>query len=370
MSQSEGRAREVLLTGFPRYVARLVLEQILERETETTVRLLVPAGRRDEAVAEIDELGAEDRISLLEGEASAIDLGIGGSEYLDLVANVTDIYHVPRPVPADTGRRQLVDTHRREAQNILDVAADMTSLNRVNHLSSALVSGTRTGVIMETDFDEGQSFRNGWEEAKFEAERAIRGAPASVPTTIYRPTLIVGHSETGQLDRLNGPYYLLGALVQMPEGVPLFVPGEGQYPLNLVPVDFVARAIHALSLTNGAEDETYHLCDPDPFSARRLFELVARRAGNPPRAGNVPFKMTKWLMKVPGLRRWTRTPRQLLESIDHLAVYNAVRARTDLPDAVRCPPFTGYVDALVDHLEQVDLDFRDASVGHFLGVEF
>src|SRR5690606_21449874 len=112
-------------------------------------------------------------------------------------------------------------------RNVIDAALEMKKLNRLNHFSTAFVAGDRTGVIMEDELDEGQRFRNAYEETKFQAEKALVEARRTIPITIFRPSLIVGDSVTGEIDKMAGPYYIMNAIVLMPPNVPVLMPGKG-----------------------------------------------------------------------------------------------------------------------------------------------
>jgi len=349
------QGRDILLTGFPTFLARKLLETILEREPDSYIRLLVYPELLDEAHERLDEIDPDDdQIDLLEGDVVAIDLGLSGTQYLDLVANVTDIYHIASVWYLGADEQQAFDVNVRGARHVLDAAREAKSLERLNHLSTAFVSGDRTGVILEDELDEGQQFRNAYEETKFQAEVAVRDAMDHLPITVYRPTIVVGDSETGEIDRMAGPYYLMNAIVEMPPGVPILMPGKGEFPLNVVPADFVVESMHTISRLDSSEGKTYHLCDPNPLSARKVFELVADCVGKSAPVGRMPYRLTKWIMKVPYLEQLTRSPRQFLDDFNQLKIYNGMNTSIALPGDQRCPPFPTYVDRLVDYIRNSD----------------
>jgi nucleoside-diphosphate-sugar epimerase len=159
---------------------------------------------------------------------------------------------------------------------VLDLAGNAGSLSGSS--TSALPCLRRPGgVIAEDELDAGQGFRNAWEETKFQAEGVARAVP-SLPVTVLRPSTVVGDSRTGEIDRFEGPYSLGILLVASPLVVPLPLPGDGVAPLNVVPVDFVVRAAAHLARDARSAGRTFHLVDPNPMSARRVYELIAERA--------------------------------------------------------------------------------------------
>src|SRR5205807_591367 len=147
------------------------------------------------------------------------------------------------------------------------------------HFSTVFVSGDRVGVIAEDELAARQSFRNAYEESKFEAEILVRRAMGQLPCTVLRPSIVVGDSKTGEIDRFEGPYAIAILLVTSPLAVPLPLPGDGVAPLNVVPIDFVVEAAAAIHHDPRAVGRTFQVVDPNPSSSRRVYELVAGRAG-------------------------------------------------------------------------------------------
>ena len=347
--------RDILLTGFPSFVARRLLGVIVEREPEAFVRLLVRPDYVDEAERQLVAMEIDrDRVDLLAGDVVAMDLGLSGTEYLDVVESVTDIYHVASIwwLGVDRETSNLVNVIG--TRNVLDAAFEMKRLNRLNHFSTAFVAGDRTGVIMEDELDEGQKFRNAYEETKFAAEMALQEASRHLPISIFRPGIIVGDSKTGEIDKMAGPYYIMNAIVLMPPNVPVLIPGKGDKPLNLVPIDWVCCAMHRISLRDDSAGKTYHLCDPNPLSARKVFELVADAAGRRAPVGRFPYRLTKLVLKFPYLEKLTRSPRQFMDDFNQLTIYNCINTFDALGVEDTCPPFPTYVARLVNYIKATD----------------
>lgn len=351
-------ARDILLTGFPSFMPRRMLETIFENEPDSFVRLLVRPDFVDRAARRLDAMGADpDRYQILSGDVVSLDLGLSGTEYLELLANVTDIYHIASIWYLGAGKREIQRVNVEGARNIIDAALEMEHLKRLNHYSTAFVAGQRSGVIMEDELDEGQSFRNAYERTKYEAELIMRRAMDLIPISIYRPSIVVGDSKTGEIDSMAGPYFLMNLIVQMPESFPILMPGKGDKPLNLVPIDYVCEAMHRISLQKESVGKTFHLCDTNPLSAQKVFELIARTAGKRPPIGHVPYSLTKWVMKIPYVEKLTRGPRQFAEDFNQLTIYNSIHAVDALKGDLRCPPFPSYVENLVNFIKSSSTSF-------------
>jgi thioester reductase-like protein len=174
-----------------------------------------------------------------------------------------------------------------------------------------------------------------------------------VPVTVLRPSIIVGHSRTGEIDRLDGPYLLVLLLLTSPVEITLPLPTRGDAPLNLVPIDYVARAAAAMMVEPGAVSRTFHLVDPAPLPARRVFELVAATAGRKLPRGFIPVNLTRALLRTPGLERFVKSPRAFLERLATPVTYASNGAREILvPLGIECAPFEQYVDPLVTHVRE------------------
>jgi len=357
-AESEGRGRPevVLVTGFPAFTARRMAIQILSADPEARVFLLARAKFADDARELARSLPPERgaRIEVIEGDVCDMDLGLSGTEYRTLAGAITSIQHMAgiyyMGVDRATARRVNVDGTR----GVLELARDAVRLRRMCHWSTAAVSGRRKGVILEEELDEGQSFHNFYEETKFEAEKLARAAQRSLPITILRPGIVVGDSATGEIDKLDGPYYLIVListnLLQM--RVPL--PGRGSAPLHLVPIDFVMEAAYRLSCDERAAGKTFHLTDPNPMPARRVYELVAELSQGKLARSFLPVGIARTLLRTPGLERLARAPLSFLESFDRQCFYNCRNTMALLQESgLRCPPFDSYAENLVHFVRGV-----------------
>jgi thioester reductase-like protein len=365
-------ADTTLVTGFPNFTAKRLVRRLLETDPEERVFLLARDKFRAAATDYLSTLpdDARARVEVVVGDVCDIDLGLTGAEYTALAGTITAIHHTAAIYFLGAKRRLVESVNVDGTREVLDLAQACTRLRRFTHWSTAQVSGTRSGVILEEELDTGQRFHNVYEETKFRAERMVREAARALPITVVRPGVIVGDSRTGEIDRFDGPYYLIVLIVSSPLDVSLPLPGRGNAPLNLVPIDFVVDAATVLSRDPRAAGGTFHLTDPCPFSARTVYELVAERADRKAPRGVIPTGLLRSFLRAPGLERLTRAPLAFLEAFNHLAVYNCRHALALLDDAgVHCPPFDSYVDALVRFVKEAQARRQragelDERVGH------
>jgi thioester reductase-like protein len=333
-----------------------MIRRLLGADGDTRVGVLA----RDKFAASAREFldalpdGQARRAEVIVGDVCDMDLGLAGSEYRRLTEELTTIHHLAGIyyLGVDKGTAQRVNVEG--TRGVLDFAGECRRLRRLCHWSTASVSGKRKGVIHEVELDEGQGFRNFYEETKFEAEKLVQAAARRLPVTVFRPGVIVGDSRTGEIDKFDGPYYLMVLIVQGPLDVHLPLPGRGSAPVHLAPIDYVVDAAYALSRDERAAGGTFHLLDPNPFAARKMYELVAERAQKKRPRGFIPTGLAKAVMRTPGLERLARAPRSFLQSFDDLTFYNCRRTQELLRGTgIECPPFDGYVDNLIRYVRDV-----------------
>ncbi len=350
------RRRVALVTGFPTsFLATRVVSKLLREELELELVLIVQerSMERAEALLRARTDAERRRVRLLEGDAAAMDLGLSGREIVELAREVDFIHHCAAitylGVEHDAARQLNVQGTR----EVIELATDADHLERLVHWSTALVSGARRGYVLEDELDASSGFRNPIEKTRFEAEVLVRRAADRVPTTILRPSIMVGDSVTGEIDRLEGPYLLVLLMLNAPMDLRMPLPGRGDIPLNLVPIDYVVDAGYAIAKDRRSLGKTFHLVDPEPVTARRVFELIARAAGRPSPRGFLPANLATALLRTPGLERFAHVPRAFLEQLATEVVYDDRNAREILDELdIRCPPLTSYVEVMVEYVRQ------------------
>jgi len=341
-----------LITGFPDLLARGMVKQILSVNPDAQITLLIPPDLLAQAKPRIASLRGQ-RIEVLTGDITDMHLGLSGDEYVRICASVTDIFHIGGSSDLSIPREMIWRANVEGTRNVIELARDCARLNRFNHYSTSYVSGDRIGVIAEDELDLGQGFRNAYEETKFHAEKMLQRINGLLPISIYRTSSIVGDSQTGEIDRFEGPYYLGILLVMSPLMVALPLPGDGAAPLNVVPVDFVARSSWALSRDPRAVGRTFHLVDPNPMSARRAYEIIAEKEKKRLPRFSVSARAAEVMLRLPILEKLSRPHRAAISYVNHLAIYNCGNTLELLDGTgIRCPPLTSYLDKLIAYVQE------------------
>jgi len=364
------------VTGATGFIGRHLVAELLKRDG--TIYALVREGSRGKLDALADRLGAPDgRIVPVSGDLSKPALGVDGFEdRIDHLFHLAAVYDVE--ADEEASERANVDGTR----HVIEFA-NTHDVGRFHHVSSIAVAGEYRGVFQEDMFDEGQRLPHHYHRTKYESERLVREG-IQAKTIVFRPGMVVGHSETGEMDKIDGPYYFFKLIQKMrhalPEWVPLAGPQGGQ--TNLVPVDFVARAMDHIA--HLADDDlpghTFHLVDPESMSVGEALNVFAQAAHAPQFAMRIDQHMTNaipkpvraGLMALPTVKRIRHQlyhdlgiPPAAMENRDFNCKFDARDAQRALTGTgIAVPPLSTYAPRLWDYWERnLDPDlFRDHSL--------
>src|SRR5687767_3787287 len=213
------RHRTALVTGFPTsFLARRVVRRLLADDAALRIRCVVLQKYLDAAAAEIALLGPRDRsrVEVIEGDTAAMDLGLSGAEVNALAAEIDVIHHCAAITYLGVDDALAEQVNVGGVREVLELADATQHLERLVHWSTALVSGARRGYVLEDELEAPAGFRNAIEETRFRAERLVRKASSRMPVTILRPSIVVGDSVTGEIDRFEGPYLLVLLMLSSP----------------------------------------------------------------------------------------------------------------------------------------------------------
>jgi thioester reductase-like protein len=347
-----------LVTGFPGFIARRLVRRLLAGDDSLRVTALVEGRMADAARRAADEIGG-DRIELVAGDIGDRRLGLDDADYARLAGEVGVVHHLAAiyslDVPLELAQRVNVEG----TGNVLDFCRACKGFRKLEYVSTAYVAGMRTGVVYEHELVLGQAFKNHYESTKFQAEVWVREMADAVPSTIYRPAIVVGDSRTGETQKFDGPYYILRSIsrsVRMNGPIAQF--GRAGAPFNVVPVDFVVDAIAALSGDEEAGGETLHLVDPEPSTAAELTGVLAREyAGREPSL-RLPARAVAESLRLKSVRElFEGAPREAIVYLNHPVRFDTRRAEALLArHGLRCPRFEEYAGPMVAFFREHEAD--------------
>lgn len=338
----------IFFTGFPGFLGSELLPRVVLRTGHDAV-CLVQAKFRGLAEERAEQLvkvhpALANRIHLVEGDLT---------QALDSIAvdDVREIYHLAAVYDLSVSRDLGMRVNVTGTERVLDLAERAPRLERLHYVSTCYVSGRHPGLFTEDDLEKGQSFNNYYEETKHLAEVAVRKRMDRLPVTVYRPSVVVGDSRTGATQKFDGPYFVIQWLMRQPRLAVLPVVGRpSRYRFNVVPRDFMIRALTHLSGLKTNVGKTYALADPRPLTVDEIIDAIAEAT----QRTVLRIPMTRGLAKgalnhVPGVYRLMRIPAAAVDYFVHPTAYDTRNATADLaPAGIVAPEFRDYASRLVE----------------------
>lgn len=272
----------ILLTGATGSLGSVLARRLLE---STSCNLLLLARSRgahtaEERVKKILERGgvlekAAGRVRVVEGDVTQPRLGLSNGGYQDLVERTDVIYHAAALTSLNASWELCRTANVEGTERMLEfalLARRQGRLSRLNHFSTAYVGGSQKGTrLVEDDLPEAPPFANAYERSKHEAEGLVRAQmKAGLPVTIFRPSIVVGDSRTGEIPDFNVIYPFIRLMVH---GFLRKIPARPEASCNIVPIDFVTEAALLISQMPEAIGKTFHLVTNNPPTVKTLMEI-------------------------------------------------------------------------------------------------
>jgi NAD(P)-dependent dehydrogenase (short-subunit alcohol dehydrogenase family) len=372
------------VTGATGFIGRHLVERLLTREGD--VHVLCREASLDRLDALIERWAstvtpdARGRVHAVIGDLQEPRLGVSNAQAAELAGTIDHFFHLAAiyDMTADPDINHALNVggtlHAVELANVLQAGC-------LQHVSSVAVAGLYRGLFREDMFDEGQKLPSPYHRTKFESEKIARGQ-STVPWRVYRPALVVGNSKTGEMDKIDGPYYFFKAIQKarhwLPEWVPLVGPELGY--TNIVPVDYVAAAMDHIAHQTGLDGQAFHLTNPRSQRSGEALNEFANAAHAPQLALRIDKRLTdvlpkgvfSMLLKLPALQDVRRTvladfgiPEQVLEHVGFSAQFDTRDTERALAGSgIAVPELSTYAHRLWDYWERnLDPDlFKDSSL--------
>jgi NAD(P)-dependent dehydrogenase (short-subunit alcohol dehydrogenase family) len=356
---------QYFVTGATGFIGRQLLPLLLRREGE--IALLVRPGSmaRFEALRERLDPGGS-RLRAVGGDISEPGLGVSEADRARLRG--AQVFHLAAVYDLTAGDEESDRANVEGTRNTVALA-NAIAAGCLHHTSSIAVAGRHRGRFTEAMFDEGQELDHPYFRTKHAAEAIVR-TESTVPHRIYRPGMVIGSSETGEADRVDGPYYAFKLIQRLRDSFPQWMPFAGPEggELNLVPVDFVARAMDHIAHLPGRDGQVFHLVDPAPLSLGDTLNTFCRAAHAPEfalrfdrrMAGLVPGNALELIGGLPAVQRVRRQvlerlgiPEAALHYMDYPATFDAANAQEALSGSgIACPPLHTYAWKVWDWWER------------------
>jgi thioester reductase-like protein len=288
-----------LVTGATGFLGRHLVARLLARD-DADVRVLVRAGSQQRLAARAADWPNADRLTPVVGDLTEPHLGLSKGAREQLAGTVDHVVHLAALYDMTAGDELNQRTNVTGTRHVVALANALRA-GCLHHVSSVAVAGHHRGAFTERDFDLGQELPSPYHVTKFEAERIVREESAG-PWRVYRPAIVVGDSETGEMDKVDGPYYFLPVIARLgtlPSFLRVVAPDLGD--TNVVPVDFVAAAMEQLIHVPGRDGQAFHLVNPRPQPLAEVYNAFASAAGAPRVAASVDRRLLGPVRGLAGL---------------------------------------------------------------------
>lgn len=343
--------KNIFLTGFPGFIASRLIPKLLRERNESKIYLLVQSKFVELAKKQIQKLEENfpfltERLIIIEGDLTLTELGIDKNK-IDL-SSITEIFNLAAVYDLRVKKELAYEVNVKGTENIVAFAGQLPQLKKFHHISTCYVAGWHKGEFTEDDFDKGQSFKNYYEETKFLSEKIIRENGDKIPFVIYRPSIVIGDSRTGETNKFDGPYPVIFLINKFPKYFLMTQIGSGANPVNLISVDYVIDTISTLSQLDDTY-RTYHLCDPEPLTQIQLIELFAKTLNKKLLTIKFNQNFIKSLMKINFISNLTGLYPEMIDYFDHDLHFRCEKTLQALrPFNITPPKLENYIDKVID----------------------
>ncbi len=356
------------ITGGTGFIGRHLIDLLLNRKGNIHVLVRKASMKKFTALAKKQGWDPK-RVLAVAGDMTAPRCGLTAAQVRSLGGGkIKHFFHLAAiydmAADAESQRAANVDG----TQHALDLAAAL-KVGCFHHASSIAAAGMYQGVFREDMFEEAEGLNNPYLRTKHDSEGLVR-AEKRVKWRIYRPGMVVGHSQTGEIDKIDGPYYFFTFLKKLREMLPQWMPTLGIEGgrINLVPVDFVAAAMDHIAHKPRLDGRCFHLTDPEPMRAGEVLNTFARAGHAPQMTMRIDARMFAFLPgsvraavgSLPPVRRFGgmllrdfRIPKDVLGFITYPTRFDNREAERALKGSgISVPPLESYAWRLWDYWER------------------
>jgi NAD(P)-dependent dehydrogenase (short-subunit alcohol dehydrogenase family) len=356
------------VTGATGFIGRRLVKKLLQRKGAVVSFLI----RRESEgkVAELREYWGTSAAKAIPvfGDLTQKKLGVAADEVRRLKGEVDHVFHLAAVYDLAADAESQVEVNVEGTRHAVEFAKAIDA-RHFHHVSSIAAAGLYEGVFREDMFEEAENYEHPYFMTKHESEKIVR-TECKVPWTVYRPAMVVGDSRTGEMDKIDGPYYFFKLIQRMRQLLPPWLPAIGLEGgrINIVPVDYVVDALDHIAHHDGIAKRCFHLVDPVGYRVGDVLDIFTR-AAHAPRMnlfinaallGFIPRGVKKGLLAIAPIRRVRNAvmkdlglPEDILEFVNYPTRFDAREAEAILKGSgIACPNLKDYAWRLWDYWER------------------
>jgi NAD(P)-dependent dehydrogenase (short-subunit alcohol dehydrogenase family) len=358
---------EYFVTGASGFIGKRLVRKLLARRG-ATVHFLIRPSSQDKIAELLAYWGVDEkRARPVYGDLAQPKLGLTKTGLKEL-GKVDHFFHLAAIYDLGADAESQIQVNIEGTRNAVAAANEMKA-GCFQHVSSIAAAGLYEGVFREDMFEEAEGLDHPYFQTKHESEKIVR-KECKVPWRVYRPSLVVGDSATGEMDKIDGPYYFFKMIQRMRQMLPPWMPTIGIEGgrINIVPVDFVVAAVDHIAHLKGHDRKAFHIVDPTPYRVGDILNIFATAAHAPQFAmrinaallGFIPNSVKKGLMALTPMRRIRNAvmkdlglPEDLFTFVNYPTRFDCREASAALAGSgIECPRLSDYAYRLWDYWER------------------
>jgi NAD(P)-dependent dehydrogenase (short-subunit alcohol dehydrogenase family) len=359
---------QYFITGASGFIGKRLVKKLLERKG-TKVYFLMREASADKAKALREYWGVKaDRAIAVNGDLISPKLGIEKATLKSLVGEIDHFFHLAAIYDLKADEESQIAVNNDGTKHAVQVANEIKA-GCFHHVSSIAAAGMYEGVFREDMFEEAEGLDHPYFATKHESEKIAR-TQCRGAWRVYRPGLVVGDSSTGEMDKIDGPYYFFKLIQKLRKMLPPWMPTIGIEGgrINIVPVDFVVNAMDHIAHQKGLDKRAFHLVDPDPKRVGDVLNTFAKAAHAPQMALRInaalfyfiPSGIRKGMLSLAPVRRIRDAVMKDLGLPENIMQFVNYPTRFDCRDTtaalkgtnIACPPLDDYAWRLWDYWER------------------
>ena len=356
------------VTGATGFIGKRLVKRLLERKG-AVVHFLIRQASEDKVAGLREYWGVGPaRAVPVFGDLTAKKLGVGTESIKALKGQVDHFYHLAAVYDLEADEERQIAVNIEGTRNTVELAKAIGA-GHFHHVSSIAAAGLYEGVFREDMFDEAENIEHPYFMTKHESEKIVR-TECKIPWSVYRPALVVGDSHTGEMDKIDGPYYFFKLIQRMRQILPPWMPSIGLEGgrINIVPVDFVVDALNHISHHKRASGQCFHLVDPMGYRVGDVLDIFSKAAHAPKMnlfvnaalLGFIPKAVKKGLMALAPVRRVHRAvmqdlglPEDMMNFVNYPTRFDCRETLAALKGSgIACPNLNDYAWRLWDYWER------------------